>query len=203
MANLNKPGGFAPVRNLNGAKWTGQGNIYYIASSDTNAYYPGDPVTLASAGSAGGLPGITRATAGSAMVGVLIAVGVNSQGSYYDPNNLALTSAPATKTKAYYALVVDDPNVIFEAQELDLSGSVLAASNIGQNLNFVYAAPASTAVAVSGAGLDNTTIANTATLNFKLWKLAQRIDNAIGQYAKWEVLINNHIYKGGTGTAGV
>ena len=46
MANINRPNGFRPVRHLNGSMYNGQGNLYYIPSSDANAYAVGDLVTL-------------------------------------------------------------------------------------------------------------------------------------------------------------
>lgn len=213
MANINKVTGFSPVRYLNGAKWNGAGNRYYIPSTDTNQYNIGDPVTALSAGGDSlGIPGAVRATAGSVMLGVVMGGGTFQQGGgYFDPtslDNIAGSSGggvviPATKTKAYYLFVVDDPMVIFEIQEGGV-GSLMTTANIWQNANFHYAAPASAGVNVlSGCYLDNNTVANTATLNCKILGLARRSDNVFGTYQKWNVLINNHVFKGGTGTAGV
>jgi hypothetical protein len=213
MANINKVTGFSPVRYLNGAKWNGAGNRYYIPSTDTNQYNIGDPVTMLAAGGDGlGIPGIVRATAGSVMLGVFMGGGTFQQGGgYFDPSNLDNIAGasgggvviPATKTKAYYAFVVDDPMVIFEIQEGGV-GTLMTTANIWQNANFHYGAPASAGVTVlSGCYLDNNTVANTATLNCKILGLARRSDNVFGTYQKWNVLINNHVFKGGTGTAGV
>lgn len=198
MANINKVSGLAPVRYLNGAKWTGQGNIYYIDSAYGTAIYPGDPVTLSGSGSATGIPGIQIGVAGATCVGVAVAFGTLAEGAYINPADLTALNAPATKNgKAYYALVVDDPNVIFEIQE---SGTALAAADIGLNANFAIAAPATGAV-YSGTYLDNSTKNTTSTLNLKLLGLARRSDNAFGTYAKWHVLLNNHAFR--TGVTGV
>ena len=202
MANVNKVSGLSPVKSLNGADWDGRGNMYFISSSDTNAYNPGDPVVLSGNGdTVKGIPGVTIGVAGSPIVGVFLAGGINADGGpYIDPNNLSLIGIPATKTKNYYCLVVDDPNVIFEIQEGGV-GSALTSASIGNNANFHAGSPTSPAV-YSGYYLDNNTVAGTSSLNLKLLGLARRSDNAFGAYAKWLVKINNHVY-GSVGTAGI
>jgi len=196
MANTSKPAGLTPVKYLNGADWDGSGNIYYIDSADGSAYYPGDLVKLSGSGDATrGIPGISKSAAGDVSVGVLISVGVNPDGGpYIDPNNLTLTNAPATKTQSYYALVVDDPMVVFEMQE---SGTALAAADIGLNANIIVATPG-TGGRWSASVIDNSTKATTSTLNVKLLGLARRSDNAFGTAAKWLVIINSHSYRAGT-----
>jgi hypothetical protein len=37
----------------------------------------------------------------------------------------------------------------------------------------------------------------------KILGLSPTVGNKIGDYAKYQVIINNHMFKGGTGTAGV
>ena len=211
MANTNKPTGLAPVRYLSGADWDGKGNWYYIDSTDTNAYSQGDVVALA-AGLDGvsGLPTITLGTAGNTCVGAILAIGASPSsttslrgGPIIDASDLTKISAPATKTKNYFALVADDPMIVFEIQEIG-TGTQLTKTATTRNANFVYAAPA-TGVAYSGTMLDNASINTTSTLNLKLLGLVQRYDNgaynAFGAYAKWLCLLNNHYYR--LGTAGV
>lgn len=202
MANLNLPSGLAPVRYLNGAPWNGAVNMYYIASTDNNAFAVGDPVALSGTGDANGVPGITIGTAGSTCVGVVVGFGTTAQGGpYADPKNLNTTVVPATKSYAYYAAVVDDPNVVFEIQESGAAPST--AADATKNANFVAGTNNGY---VSGYTLDNTTFATTSTLNLKLLGLSQRPAGAgatpgYGLYAKWLVLLNNHTYR--TGIAGV
>jgi hypothetical protein len=206
MANQNKVSGLTPVKYLSGADWDGKGRIYHIDSGDTNAYYQGDPVALKAgtatiAGEDVGLQTLTVGAVGGPNVGVILAVGTNPRGGpYIDPTNLTLTSAPATKTKPYYALVADDPNIIFEIQEQG-GGTLLTVAATSKNANFALAAPAA-GVYVSGAYLNNNTApATTATLNLRLLGLAQRLDpssglyNTYGLYAKWLCLLQNHYYR--------
>jgi hypothetical protein len=212
FVNPSKPAGLSPVRYLNSAKYDGKGNMYCVLAADTNPYYPGDLVTLSSSGSdANGVPAITLATAGNIAVGVIVAIGtlqatgyLTPGGPYINSANLNLVNRPTgAQSSNYYALVADDPNIIFEIQEGG-SGTNLASAACNENANILYAAPA-TGVNVSGTTLNNVGVTTTATLNLKILRLSQRIDNHFvtspstgGGAQKWEVLINNHYFRGGT-----
>ena len=211
MANSNKPSGLTPVAYLNGADWDGRGRLYHIDSGDTNAYYVGDPVALQAgtetvAGEANGLPTLTVGQVGAPNVGVVLAVGSNPRGGpYINPNDLTKTWRPAAaQSGPWFALVCDDPNVIYEIQEAATgygTGTALTVAATSKNANFVLHAPA-TGSTQSGAVLDRGTApAATLALNLKLLGLAQRYDNGAwntyGLYAKWLCLLNNHYYRAG------
>jgi len=197
MANVSKISGLTPVRHLLGADWDGRGNIYSIATDEGNILSIGDPVKLSGTADAIGIPGVVQATAGAACVGVILAIGTNQAGPYINPNDLTLIQAPATKTVAYYALVCDDPFVIFEVQEGG-GGTALAATDVGQNIDFLAAAPG-TGVRVSQFTINNAAHDTTSTRNCRLLGLRRypAAQNSYGAFAKWEVLINNHQYKAG------
>lgn len=204
MPNFNKPSGLTPVKYLGGADWDGKVNQYFIAAADTNPFFVGDLVDLTGTGDATrGIQGITLATAGNPAVGVVVAVGTNAEGGpYINPSDLSKTFRPSgAQAVPYYAAVVDDPNVIFEAQE---STGALVAANVSRNANIVYAAPAA-GVLVSGTMINSASQAVTATLNLKLLGLQRKYDqgslNTYGVFAKWLCLINNHRYR--TGIAGI
>ncbi len=196
MPNPNAPFGLSPVEYLSGAKWNGQVRRYYIPSSDSNAYAIGDPVTLAGSADARGIASVVLATPGSGMIGPIVGMGgLTYGGPSVDPTNLNTTVIPATKTKAYYVLVADDPNIIFEVQEIG-TGTALDAAAVSLNANLVAAANSGY---LSSWVLDNTTETTTVTLDVKLLGLSQRNpNNAFGAYAVWNVLINNHKYRGGS-----
>ena len=211
FVNPSKPAGLSPLRYLNSAKYDGKGQMYSIAAADTNPYFPGDLVTPTATGDSNGIPGITIATAGNPAVGVIVAVGtllatgyLVPGGPYINANNLSLVNRPSgAQASVYYALVADDPNIIYEIQEGG-AGTNLTTAACNNNANIVYAAPA-TGVNVSGTQLNNATVATTITLNLKILRLVQRIDNHFvtspatgGGAQKWEVIINNHVYRGGT-----
>jgi hypothetical protein len=196
MANPNKPAGLVPVGHLLGLDWSSRVRTYYIPSTDGNAFAIGDPVASAGDADTNGVPSVTIGVAGSAIRGVIVGIGTK-EGLMADPANLDSIVIPATKTKNYYVMVVDDPFVIFECQEIG-TGTYLTSAAIGLNINLVAGANNGY---VSGWMLDNTTEATTSTLNCKLLGLARRSDNAFGQYAKYLVTINSHELH--TGTTGV
>lgn len=204
IVNPNKPAGLAAVKSLIGNSMWSQGNIYTVLAADTNPYFPGDLVDLTGVGDVRGIPGITLATAGNPAVGVIASIGINPDGGpYINPNDLSKTSRPTgAQPINYYALVMDDPYLVFEIQE---GGAVtnLTQTSVGKNANILYALPA-TGVAVSGTTLAGASVATTATLNLKILGLVRRADNAFttspptgGGAQKWWVTINNHRYKAG------
>lgn len=191
MANSNRPSGLSPVQYINGSPWNGQARTYFIASGDTNAYAIGDPVASSGSADANGVPGVTIATGGSgnALRGVVVSAGgLQDGGPHADPTNLNTIVVPATKTKAYYVMVADDPRILFEAQE-DSDTNNIAASMVGLNIDLISAANNGY---ISGWQLDSSSSNSGSTRQMRLWGLVRRPDNAIGQYAKWLVSINNH-----------
>ena len=203
MANADRPSGLKPVRYLSGTPWSGQTNMYLVPSSDSTIIGVGDVVKLAgSAGSAGthvngidveGMPTIARSAAGDLHVGVVV-------GFLADQDNLMRKHRAASTNRI--ALVVDDPNVIFEVQEVS-GGTALTVAAVGLNANIATVADANTTTGVSVTELDNATEATTADLDLKIVRLVPRPDNAIGEHAKWEVLINTHSYKNSGGITGL
>lgn len=189
MANANTPFGLAPVAFLSGSPWNGQARRYYIPSTDGNAFAIGDPVSFAGGADAKGVASVTLSTPGSGILGVIVGAGGTAYGGMSgDPANLNTTVIPATKTKDYYVMVCDSPDVIYEVQEIG-TGTAMTAAAVGLNANLVAAANSGY---VSGWKLTDSTEATTSTLDVKLLGLAQRPGNAFGAYAKWLVTINNH-----------
>jgi hypothetical protein len=162
--------------------------------------YIGDPVTLSGSADTNGLAGISIGIAGSAVIGVVVGFVVAPPGVSLVATNIDLTvrSIPVSATVVQYALVADDPNLIFEIQ--DGQTVPTAVTDIGQNTNFFIAFGATT-YSDSGTVTAATLTAGT-TSNLKLMGFTQRIDNSPGSaYAKLLVKINNHVYGAGTGTA--
>lgn len=205
--NPNRPVGLAPIASLSASNYTGKGRLYFIPRTDTNPYYIGDLVTVSGTGDpVAGLPGIALAQPGQSAVGVVMALGVTRDGgAYANPGNLDITWRPAgANVKDYYALVEDDPNVIYEIQEGG-TGTNLTSAALQSNANIVYNTPSS-GVVLSGTQLDNASVGTAATLNLKIMSLVRRVDNNFvttapgtgGGGQKWWVLINNHVYRAGT-----
>lgn len=200
MANTSAIAGLVPVGYLDGGAWTGKANMYCIPSTDGNAFAIGDPVTLAGSADANGVPTVTLATAGAGnlVLGAMIGMGGTVYGSHSgDPTSLNTIVIPATKTKNYYILVADSPDIVYEIQE-GTDGAALAATSVG--LNFDLKSGTNNGF-VSGWVLDNDTGATGVTLQLKSLRLSQRRDNTFGTSAKWLVKINHHSFR--PGVAGV
>lgn len=208
FVNPNKPAGLSPIKYLSGANYDGKGQLYSILAANTSPFYVGDLVDLAIGGDALGIPAINLATAGSAFhIGVIVAIGtVPAGGPYINVANMGSTINRPTgaQPQNYYALVSDDPNIIYEIQEGGV-GTNLTTAVCNLNANILYAAPAA-GVFVSGTQITNTAAPTTTnTLDLKILRLAQRIDNHFvtnpatgGGAQKWEVVINNHQLRAGT-----
>lgn len=198
MPNANRPSGLSPVNMITGAPYNGQARLYCILAADTNAYAIGDPVVTAAGGAdSKGTPAVTLAAATGALRGVIVGVFDTYPASAKIGNDNTTFRPAAAQTTNWYVMVVDDPNVVFEVQEVG-TGTPLTAAEVGLNTNLVVGTNNGY---VSGWMLDNASELSTATLQVKILGLAQRADNEFGQYAKYLVKINNHELA--AGTAGV
>lgn len=198
MANTSKPFGLRPTRHITGAPYAGDANLYFIDQADTNDYWIGRPVTLTGTGDTSGIPGVTVGVAGAAIVGVIVGIlPVKPVAPSLVGLSLTLetTNIPVSKNKDYYVLVADDPFLVFEIQE-DSVGGALTVTNIGHNADFIVTDPAQ-AYQYDATQLDSSTAAVTATLNLKLLRPKLADSNEIGDFAVWEVMINNHLFKAG------
>jgi hypothetical protein len=185
MAIPDTPFGLKPVRYVSGAPYNGAVNAYSTASGDGTAIFVGDPVTLS--GTSQTIDGnvyldVDQSATGDVLAGVVVAVKPDTRDS--------LIHRAASTVRILY--VADDPNLLFEIQEVS-GGTALTANDAGLNANFVVAAGSAT-TGQSGVELNNATEATTNTLDLKIIGLANRPDNAIGEHAKWLVRINRHRY---------
>lgn len=186
MANINAPSGLSPVRYLSGAPWNGAANVYTIPASDSTAVGVGDPVLDLGTSTTNADGTITKdvtiAATTSVMTGVVVAVLPATRDS-------TVHRAASTLRKV---LVADDPNLLFEIQEVT-GGTPLTAADLGLNVSLAIGSPSAT-TGLSGATIDNATEATTNTLALKLVGFVARPGNDIGDSARWLVRINRHRY---------
>lgn len=209
MANTSKIRGFQPVKHVNGSPYSGQSNIYATAASDGTALFVGDPVKLAADANAQGIQLVTKATAGAAVLGVVVGV-INTKmdpvGGTMSGGSIALdTPVYRPASTAQYVLVCDAPDVIYEVEAVTGSNASysFAVADVGQNADLSTVA-GSTVTGTSAAALDMATKNTTATLQWKILGVVQRPDNEItGANTKVLVKINNAQLSAGTGTAGI
>jgi len=171
MATTATPYGLRPVKRADGMPYAGATSEYLIdpAGEATNLFY-GQVVHIGADGyialsTATGADGTTNALpTGTTLTGSMgVFVGceyVNAQGqllhSQYYPSGYAAPTGTAIK-----AYVVDDPNVLFQAQ---LDGAI-DQSDIGANTFFAAAQSTSTGSTTTGnstSALDATTVTTTA-----------------------------------------
>ena len=209
MANISKIRGFTPVKHTNGSPYNGQANIYFVPASDGTALFVGDPVKLLADANAQGVQQVTKATAGAAVLGVVVGI-INTK---LDPIAGGMTGGSISiDTPVYrpastgqYVLVCDSPDVVYEVEASTGANAAysFAVADVGLNADLTTVA-GSTTTGTSGAALNMAGAANTATLQWKILGVVQRPDNEItGQYTKVLVKINNAQMGAGTGTAGV
>jgi hypothetical protein len=191
MANGNVAFGLMPVRMANGDPYNGASDMFYVPATDGTALYIGDPVILAGSADSAGVASVTRASASAAITGVVVGFG----------DATSMTAGYRAASTAAYVNVVHGADVLFEIQE-DSVGGALAATDIGLNANIIVAS-GSAYTKRSGVMLDTNTKATDAALPLKIVGLAQRPDNAIGDYANVLVRLNNVTDDAATVSAGI
>lgn len=190
MANVNRARGARPVRYLGGAPYNGAATPYSVDSSNGTAVFVGDFMIREADGNVAPYTG----TGGGNLIGVCVSVGTDAT-TYASPADLTKRYLPAST--AGTVLIADQPDLVFECQE-DTGGTALAATDAGTNCD-VLATAGSATTGQSAHEIDRSTTATTAA-QLRLIRLVPREDNAYGDYAKWEVTINEHSYRSTTGT---
>lgn len=192
MANNNTPVGMQPI-NQNGTPWSGQGRMICFPAAVAANIFDGDPIVYLGGSDAFGVPlmGPALAGAGNPIAGV-------SFGPCNGPAGSGVTLTRDLPTFSHqggvlnYALMVDDPNILFVIQEDSVGGAVAAAVGAGANGNLVAGA-GNLLTGYSGWQLQSSSVLAAAdpTFQVRLLGLARGPDNALGVNAKWVVRLNN------------
>lgn len=182
-----RPNGFTPVRHLSGAPYNGQVNRYCFLAATGTACFVGDLVKLTGTAHTDGTAEIAQAAAGDACIGVVVG---------FEPDYSNLNTRYRLASTLRFAFVADDPQLIFEAQE-DSDGNNLAATEIGLCTNVVVGT-GSTTTGNSAMEIDSSDTATDAAGQLRIMGLVKREGNAYGTNARWEVMIAEHSYNGGT-----
>lgn len=200
MPNTAKINGFRPVRYLSGAPWTGQARTYVIPSGNATATAVGDVVIADTSGKLG-YPACARMTNGATDVplGVIVGfiVGEPMPISLSGATALDLNNLYRVGSTERYALVVDDPNVIFEAEFEDAANDPTQAS-VGGNYDIDLGSGTSTTTGNSSMSID-TTAAGVTTIDtpLRLIELVKRPDNDITDSTASQrglVIFNMHVF---------
>lgn len=176
MANSTFAFGLRPVRKKDGSPMNGQIRKVFVPAADANAVYVGDLVeyvTMVTTGNTKNRPTVKRYVAGDTNVaGVVVAV-EPIEGVAVGSENLNRKHRPASTAMILH--VCDDPNVIFEIR-CDNGGAALAGADLLENADLVMTA-GSAYTGISGAVLDSSTHATTATLPLRIIGFSERVDN--------------------------
>jgi hypothetical protein len=191
MANQDKPFGLRPHSSLNNSPYCGNVRMFYVPSTTGTAIFIGDPVKLG--GTEGKLnpddapmPTVVIGTINDVMVGVVVGI---------IPVRTDLEILYRKASTSMYVLVDVDPNTIFELQgDLD----TWDAGDVGYNMSLTFTT-GSTVTGVSAMVADQSTAANTATLDLQVLGSKPSVDNDLtGAFPLILVRLNNHQYVDGT-----
>jgi hypothetical protein len=167
MANLDNPRGFWPIRHLAGGEI--RTNSHVLTTS--TAVYCGDLVKVVAGGTV---------EPAAATVGVIV-IGVSAE--YV----AAADAAAGRKIQVY-----DDPNIVFGVQAD--TGTAVAATDVFASADHVATAGSAT-TGQSAMELDSSDLATTAQAQLKVLGLVDSPDNAWGEHADLEVVLNEHYLK--------
>ena len=135
MANTNAPRGLSPIGSITGAAWNQQGQTFAIANDASNSYAIGDVVKLAGGSDTNGIAYVTKAATTDIPVGVIVGFRVANYGVSLQGTTLALNQIYyPVSSGLQYAVVVTDPNIIFEI-ETDATGASFTTSSVDDPSN--------------------------------------------------------------------
>ena len=197
MANVNRLGGFRPVKHLNGSPYNGAARLYEIVAGDGTAVNVGDLVKTDSGTATDNYPTCVRLAASGEVTSGLILGSV--VGMVVDPTNLNVPQYRAASTKRM-VWVADSPDLIFECA--DGATTPVTQTQIGLNCGVQATAPNTTTSGTSQMTTGNTAPTTTVTLPLKIVSIVSSPDNTAGAaYQRLHVMINQHAM--GQGTVGV
>ena len=186
MANKDAAFGMRPVKMIGGAPYTGGQSRYRIAANYDTAIFQGDMVAQVTGG------GVEVHADG----GTVPIIGVFNGCSYTDPTTkeqVFKNYYPAsTNASDIIAYIIDDPMVIFEIQ----CNAAFPVADLFGNFDIVYTSAGSTTTGISGAELNVSDGATTATLSLKCIDISEDPENSDVSSDATNVLvvIQNHIF---------
>jgi len=197
MANVDRPNGALLTGNLSDGGVSGHVREFEVDASAASIF-PGDFVILEADGK------VAPATAGATeIVGVCVGVspwkpakvgGVS--GNNVSTNNINLMLKYHATGAAGTVLVHADPDAIYEMQE-DGDTTDLALADIGTNVD-ILATAGSTVTGMSQQEIDSDSKVTT-TAQLRIVGFVDRVDNEVGDYARWLVKVNESHYTKLTG----
>ena len=186
MANNDAAFGMKPVKMIGGSPYTGGVSRYRIAANYGTSIFQGDMVAQVTGG------GVEVHADG----GTVPIVGVFNGCQYTDPTTgeqkYSNYYPASTNASDIIAFVIDDPNVVFEIQ----CNAAFPIADLLGNFDIVYTSSGSTKTGISGAELNVSDGATTATLSLKAIDITEDPDNddVSSDATNVYVVIQNHIF---------
>ena len=186
MANQDSAFGMRPIGRVGGTPYTGGQTRYRIAANYGTSIFKGDMVAQVTGG------GVEVHADG----GTVPIVGVFNGCQYTDPTTgeqkYSNYYPASTNASDIIAFVIDDPNVVFEIQ----CNAAFPIADLLGNFDIVYTSSGSTVTGISGAELNVSDGATTATLSVKAIDITEDPDNddVSSDATNVYVVIQNHIF---------
>ena len=169
MSTTATPYGFRPVGLLGSGDWSNSIRHIKLTNSYGTSIFYGDVLKVVSTGTVEKDSGTTTMTP----VGIFVGC------SYTDPGSSQPTYAQmwtaSTSATDIMAYVVDDPNVVFQAQ----GDATIAQTGLGNNVAVVQTA-GSTSIGTSKNAIDADTIATTKTLPVRILGFIDGPNSSVG-----------------------
>lgn len=197
MSNANAAFGLKPI-NLNGTTWSGQGKLINIPAAQGGNIFIGDPLIPLGYTDAFGVPAFGIASAGATDIigGCFLGRANGPAGSGVTLLQNDYIYRPASVNS--YGFLCDDPDVMYTIQE-DSVGGAIAVANAGYSNGNLVAGTGSTVTGLSGWMLQSSSVASgNSTYQVKVLGLTRGPDNAVGNYARWNVMLNLSALQQGT-----
>ena len=186
VGNANAPMGLRAVGTLGSAGYAGRILTFSTSTSDTQAIGIGDPVVFTGTADANGIATVTRMTQASAVAIVGVCVGAS-----VDPTDL--TAGYRKASSAMFVRADVDPKTIYEVSDSSTAQTTcLAATDVAANATLALGTVDTTTG--NGKTVIGTSVGTTTTLDVKILGLSPKVGNAIGDYAKYLVVINRHVF---------
>jgi hypothetical protein len=194
MANTLAPFGFKHIGYLEGHAPNFAPQPRQIAYNNATKIYRGDPVVSLSTGY------IAQATAGTTQIAGIfdsctyysVAQGKQVWSNYWPGGDVA-NNAVIT------AYIISTPSALFLAQS---NGTPIGQADIGSNVNFAIGTGSTVGGGFSGATIDQSTLATTNTLPFRIYSLYAGVGNGSDNTSNYNwavVAFNNQDFKSLTG----
>jgi hypothetical protein len=207
MANVARPVGLRPSRYMNGAPFNGQSQLYYFSAADaTNPAFKGDLVKIDSTNRSNGITD-PYSSGVPAVVAVAAALTTNSfrgviagflpQPEFSQSVTATLGLQYRQASTARYCWVIDDPMVVFQAQEIVANSYTSASANgIWKTCDLSYVA-GNTTTGISKSGVTGFQNTGATVRPLRALRMSAVVDNfnfsssdAI-PYTWWDLINNN------------